>query len=121
MAAAAARLLRASTAWRRTLRAARRAEERGLRLDVTARDAEGGVEVRVRVSDRAGGSRPAEGVVVRRERPAEGGYDAEFELEPDGGGFRGHVPLPRPGRWRLVATASVDGEPVRSTLRLRGR
>lgn len=102
-----------------TLRAERRAEERGYRLDLRTRPGTDAVEVVVSVSDAAGAPAPAERVVVRRERPAEGGFDQEFELVPGEGGFVGRVPLPRPGRWRLVATADVEDASLRRVFSLR--
>jgi nitrogen fixation protein FixH len=69
--------------------------------------------VRVTVLGADGGWVPAQEVVVRRERPAEGGLDADFALRADGDGFVGTLPLPRPGRWRLAVTATVGGRPVR--------
>ena len=95
------------------LRDQRRAEALGFRIALGARPAPDGVALRVAVTDADGAPAAARRVVVRRERPAEGGFDADFELEPRGEGFAGHIPLPLRGRWRLVATAEVEGAPLR--------
>lgn len=99
----------------------RRAEALGLVLALDTAPAEGGVAVRVRVTRDGGPAGAVERVVVRRERPTEGGLDAAFPLEagPDGV-FRGRVPVPRPGRWRLVATATVEGVELRRAFALGG-
>lgn len=102
------------------LRARRRAAALGVVLALETRREPGGVEVRVTVTDARGAPAAAERVAVRRERPAEGGLDADFELARSGGGYAGLVPLPRPGRWRLVATATVGGEVVRRVFSLEG-
>ncbi len=102
------------------LRARQRAADLGYELSLGTRAEDGGVRVEVAVRD-AGGGRPAvDSVVVRRERPAEGGFDADFALEPEGEAFAGWVPLPRPGRWRLIATAAVGEERVQRVFALGG-
>jgi nitrogen fixation protein FixH len=95
------------------LREQRRAEELGFRMELGARPAPGGVALQVAVTDADGAPAAIERVVVRRERPAEGGFDADFELGRHGEGFAGRIPLPRHGRWRLVAIAEVGGAPLR--------
>jgi nitrogen fixation protein FixH len=92
------------------LAARRESSSLGLDLRLVAREAPGAVDVRVEVLGAA--TATAGNVVVRRVRPAEGGLDADFALEPDGAAFRGRVPLPRAGRWRLVARAEVAGRRI---------
>ena len=53
-----------------------------------------------------------------RERPAQGGFDEDFELERRTGEFTGRVPLPLAGRWRLVATAQVGDSSLRRVFSL---
>ena len=79
-----------------------------LALDTSGEGA--GVDVVLRVRDRSGGEVLPERARVRRVRPAEGGHDEVFELREGAQAFAGHVPLPLPGRWRLVAEARVAGE-----------
>ena len=50
---------------------------------------------------------------VRRERPAEGGLDAEFAIA---GAGPIDVELPRPGRWSLTVRAERDGAVVERQL-----
>jgi nitrogen fixation protein FixH len=78
-----------------------------------------GVTVALRVRDRSGHDVLPERAQVRRERPAEGGLDEVFELEASGNAFAGRVPLPLPGRWRLVAVARVEGESLERSFDLR--
>jgi nitrogen fixation protein FixH len=103
------------------LRAQRRAEALGYRLELRTREAPGGVAVDVSVTGAGGAPTSAESVVVRRVRPAEGGFDEDFELERRGEGFAGGIPLPLRGRWRLVATAQVDGAVLRRVFSLEMR
>jgi nitrogen fixation protein FixH len=93
----------------------------GVDLELAVARGDTGIDVRVVVRDRNGARVAADAVVVRRERPAEGGLDADFRLTPDGDDFAGEVPLPRPGRWRLVVTATVEGTAVRESFALGGR
>jgi nitrogen fixation protein FixH len=93
------------------IRQERRARERGLALALDTEPEAGGVRVRARLLDARGHAVPAQRVVVRRERPAEGGLDADFALDADGDAHRGAIPLPRSGRWVLVARA-VAGDAV---------
>lgn len=92
------------------LRAERRAENLGWQIALEATPQGDGARVRVRARDAEG--RPLAGarVSLRRERPAEGGLDAEAALRPDGEGFAGVIALPRPGRWHLIARVDRDGE-----------
>jgi nitrogen fixation protein FixH len=91
----------------------------GYELALETRSEGDGVNVTLRVRDRTGGSVLPEHARVRRERPAEGGHDDVFELEDGGGAFAGHVPLPLPGRWRLIAVARVEGETLERSFELR--
>jgi nitrogen fixation protein FixH len=102
---------RAGRAYSESVRAARRAEALGWRLELATVPAPGGVDVRVTVPDRAA-AQAFSRVEVRRERPAEGGLDARFELSPADGAFAGRVPLPRRGRWHLVVRAENGGEAI---------
>lgn len=97
----------------------RAADARGLDIELEAELREGRARLRARVVDRDGPVL-ARAVVVRRERPAEGGLDADFGLERGEGGFVGEVPLPRSGRWRLVVTAEVGDLEVRRAFGVRG-
>ena len=100
----------AGLAYNETVRARRRAQALGITLDVDLVSEPGAVQVRARLQDAAGAPVVADRVQVHRERPAEGGLDADFELVRGKDGFSGRVPLPRPGRWRLAARAHVQGE-----------
>ena len=91
-----------------------RTEALGWRLDLAATPVAEGVHLRVRLLDDLGRALRAESVVVRRERPAEGGLDAERVLQASGDGFEGVLELPRPGRWRLGVRALHEGETVRA-------
>lgn len=86
-----------------------RSREAGLTLEVATQTAPGGVRLEGRVLAPGALDRSGWSVRVRRERPAEGGLDAEFELAREGDRFAGVVPLPRPGRWNLIARASGEG------------
>lgn len=92
-----------------------RARVAGLDLELALQPAPGGVRVEGRVLGRDGAGDTDWRVEVSRERPAEGGLDARFELARDGDAFAGVVPLPRSGRWTLVARAA------RSDVRLERR
>jgi nitrogen fixation protein FixH len=95
------------------VRARRRAEALGVSLELTAEPRDGGMAVRVQARGPGGDPVRPQAVRVRRERPAEGGLDADFELRLQGGVWSGQIPLPRPGRWRLIASADVTGETLR--------
>lgn len=112
---------RAGLAYNERVAERRRAEALGLGIALETAPAEGGVAVRVRVTRGGGRAAEAERVVVRRERPTQGGLDADLPLERGPQGvFTGRVPVPRAGRWRLVATATVEGVEVRRAFPLRG-
>lgn len=96
-----------------------RAAALGVDLEVRTGPApDGGLRVSVRAV--GPGAEPVlpERVLVRRERPAEGGLDADFELGADAEGHSGVVTFPRPGRWHLIVTAIVEGLPVRERFAL---
>lgn len=103
------------------LRARHEAEARGLELRLRTRPgADGTLGVEVELRDEAGHSVLADQVSVRRERPAQGGFDADFALRATGEGWRGSVPLPLPGRWRLVATAEFGDALLRRVFEVDG-
>ena len=94
------------------VRAAARARALGWELDVRTEVQADGAHAIATLRDAAGVALRAERVTLRRERPAEGGYDEEFPLARSGEGFAGEVALPRRGRWQLVAQAERDGERI---------
>lgn len=83
-------------------RAAERASARGWTLDVTTEQTAAGVAVAARLLGADGLPLGADRVSVRRERPAEGGYDAEFAIAGDASR---EVALPRAGRWSITVRA----------------
>lgn len=103
------------------LRARERAVALGIALEVATSPAAGGIEVEATLRDATGGGIVAERVIARRERPAEGGLDAEVPLVRAGDRYRGVVPLPRSGRWRLTVRAEREGVVVERSLELRER
>jgi nitrogen fixation protein FixH len=102
------------------LRAQNRGQAQGWDLAVHTRAEEGGVAVEASLRDAAGRALRAERVWVRRERPAEGGLDTEVSLVRDGDVFTGHVPLPRSGRWQLLFHAEREGALLEQRLALQG-
>jgi nitrogen fixation protein FixH len=93
-----------------------RARRLGIDLALSVEpDAHAGVLVRVATRGRDAQPIEASQVTVRRERPAEGGYDADFPLDRDTGGWSGRIALPKPGRWRLVVAARVGDVTARET------
>jgi nitrogen fixation protein FixH len=90
-------------------RDARTAAERGWSLDVATAPVAQGVRVTLRLRDAAGAPLSVERAVLRRERPAEAGLDADFAPIEDAGVLAAFVPLPRPGRWRLAAAVDREG------------
>jgi nitrogen fixation protein FixH len=100
----------AERAFSERVRAARRAEALGWRIELEAAPRPGAASVHVRVRDGAGQPLTAERVTLRRERPAEGGLDAEVALAEHDGGWSGEIELSRPGRWLLVVRAEHAGE-----------
>lgn len=92
------------------VRAARRAEALGWAVGVETTLRPGAAALRVAMRDSAGRVLLPERVTLRRERPAEGGLDAEVALVAEGSGFAGEIALPRPGRWVLRVRAEREGE-----------
>lgn len=90
-------------------RAAQRASARGWTLDVTTQQTAAGVAVAANLLGADGAVLGADRLSVRRERPAEGGYDAEFAVTGDDA-FE--VALPRAGRWSITVRAERDGAVV---------
>ncbi len=87
-------------------RARAAADEAGWRFDLAVEPTPAGVRARLVVLDAEGAPLAADALVLRRERPSEGGYDADFPVDA---GAEIEIPLPRPGRWHLVARARVGG------------
>jgi nitrogen fixation protein FixH len=94
------------------VRAARRARALGWEIALTTAPRPGGADVRVVLADRAGAPLAADRVTVRRERPAEGGFDAVVPLAGAGAEWAGELALPRPGRWHLVVRVERGSEAV---------
>ncbi len=93
-----------------TVRAARRAAELGWQITLEATPHPGAADVRVALSDERGRPIRADRVLLRRERPAEGGLDDEAVLHAENDRWSGAIELPRAGRWTLVVRAEFDGE-----------
>jgi nitrogen fixation protein FixH len=108
----------AGRAFSERVRAARRTEALGWRIALDATPGGGGAAVRVRVTDSSERPVAAERVTLRRERPAEGGLDADLALTAGPDGWRGEIGLPRPGRWLLVVRAELAGEAVERSFAL---
>ena len=94
------------------VRAAGRARALGWQLDVQTEIESDGARAVATLRDAAGAPLSAERVTLRRERPAEGGFDAEFAMARSGEGYTGQVSLPLRGRWQLVAVAEREGERI---------
>jgi nitrogen fixation protein FixH len=107
---------RAEDALHETLRAERIAHQQGLQLLLHGEQRPGGVQLDASLV--AAGGEPSSGahVVVTRERPAEDGLDARFELAPHASRFDGWIPLPRPGRWRLRVRAELGAAALERVL-----
>ncbi|RIL04802.1 MAG: hypothetical protein DCC71_12710 [Proteobacteria bacterium] len=73
----------------------------GLGLDVRTDPTETGLAVRVELRDASGAAVAPDRVRVRRERPAEGGFDVDVPVARANGGVAAQVALPRPGRWEI--------------------
>ena len=97
---------RAGLAWNEERRASERADAAGWRFDLRAEAQGDALRLRLVALDAQGGRLSPDRLDVRRVRPSEGGYDAEFPVDADG---RVEIPLPRTGRWHLVARAQLDG------------
>jgi len=91
------------------LRAANRAAAFGWSLDVRAVPTPLGAHVVVRLVDIEGRALAVDRATLRRERPAEGGFDQAVALVSDGTSFAADVPLPLPGRWWLEARVEHEG------------
>lgn len=87
-------------AYNANVAARRAAEEQGLGIDLESAATPDGARVAVHLE-----GAPADRVTVERIRPAEAGWDRSFALRDEAGAWRGEVPLPRPGRWRLRVRA----------------
>ena len=93
-----------------SVRAARRTAALGWQITLEATPRPGAADVRIVLSDDRGRPIPADRVVLRRERPAEGGLDDETTLQAAAGGWTGAIELPRAGRWTLVVRAERGDE-----------
>lgn len=91
------------------LRAADRAIARGWQLDLRATPTPLGARVVMRLVDTEGRAVGADRASLRRERPAQGGFDGAVALQSEGAGFAADVPLPLPGRWWLEARVEYNG------------
>jgi len=92
----------AGTRYADEARAEERARAQGWTLDVTTAPSATGVAVGARLLGADGQPLVADRLSVRRERPAEGGLDAEFAIAS---GEPIDVALPRAGRWSLNVRA----------------
>jgi len=110
---------RAGLQYNEAQRTQRRAALLGYELALDTHIEGASANVTLRVRDRSGRDVVPEHASVRRVRPAEGGYDEIFELRGSGDAFAGRVPLPLPGRWRLVALARVEGKALERSFDLR--
>ena len=109
-----------SRAYERALQSRRSAEARGWRLESEAAPSAEGVRVRALMRDAAGRALVAERVVVQREHPSKGGFDAEFAASADGEAFVANVPLPRAGRWWVWVRAERAGVTLLERLAVSG-
>lgn len=100
------------------VRAARRIAALGWEITLEATPRRGAADVRVSLADRLGQPVPVDRVQLRRERPAEGGFDDETALRAVADGWAGAIELPRAGRWRLVVRAERDDEAVERSFTL---
>jgi len=108
----------AGRAYSERVRAERHAEALGWHIELEAEPEPGRAEVWVALRDGTGARLAADRVVVRRERPAEGGLDADVPLAPGPEGWAGAVELPRPGRWYLVVRAERGADAAERTFAL---
>jgi nitrogen fixation protein FixH len=102
----------ASQRYDAALRAADRASQLGLRLELAAEPAPGGTQVALRLIGADARVLEADRVLVHRERPAQGGFDAAVEATPTADGWTAFVALPLPGRWIVEARAERGEESV---------
>lgn len=94
------------------LHALERGAARHLELFVEARPTAAGTALALALRGPDGRPARPDRVRVRRERPAQGGFDEDFALAPADGRWRGEIPLPLPGRWLLVARAELGDAAV---------
>ena len=93
------------------VRAARRTAALGWQITLEATPRPGAAAVRVSLWDDRGRALRADRVLLRRERPAEGGLDGEtVVLRAEDERWSGAIELPRTGRWRLVVRAEHGDE-----------
>jgi nitrogen fixation protein FixH len=102
----------ASQRYDTALRAAERASQLGLDLDLATEPAPGGIRVAVRLVGADGRALAADRVLVERERPTQGGFDAAVEAMPEADGWTAFVALPLAGGWIVEARAERGGEIV---------
>jgi nitrogen fixation protein FixH len=105
----------AGLAWNDRQRALARADAAGWRIELAATPVAEGVRIALAATDAAGQPLRAVHLSARRVRPSEGGYDIDIPLAADGTAL---VPLPRPGRWHLVAAAERDGALIERVYRV---
>ncbi len=94
------------------VRAADRVRALGWQLDVRTEIEADGARAVATLRDATGATLRADRMTLRRERPAEGGFDEELAMARSGELYTGQVSLPRRGRWQLVALAERDGERI---------
>jgi len=98
----------------------RRASQLGWDVGLRTTPTDEGVLLELDVRDERHRRLDVERAVVRRVHPTQGGFDADFDLEPGPqGGARAAIPLPLRGRWRLVATVDAEGRTVREATEVR--
>jgi nitrogen fixation protein FixH len=105
----------AGLAWNDAQKARERADAAGWQLDLSAVPEGDAVRVTLAARDAAGEPLRGARLSLRRVRPTEGGYDADVPVDGDG---VARVPLPRPGRWHLLATAERDGAVLERVFRV---
>jgi nitrogen fixation protein FixH len=91
------------------LQATDRAVALGWQLDVRAAPTPLGARVAMRLVDAQGRALSADHASLRRERPAQGGFDQTVALKSEADGVTAEVPLPLPGRWWLEARIEHEG------------
>ena len=94
------------------LRAAQHAAAVGLRLELLSRPEPGGTRVTARLLGADGRALPADHMLVHRERPTQGGFDADVATTASGDGWTAFVALPLSGRWIVEARAERGGEVI---------
>ncbi len=93
----------------RAMQSTRRAEANGWRLDARAHPTADGMRVQASMRDAAGRRIEPDRLIVEREHPSRGGFDARFETRAEGEAQIAEVPLPQSGRWTLWVIAERDG------------